>query len=115
MIFDFTLEQLQNVEVFCKNNPSSKSGRISTLEEILEIFGGKIDLEIHIQGPEPEAAEIELQGLGWGNSYGSGKGADAITSALEVIWTRNANCSSCIVRSTLTTLTPTGARTTIGA
>lgn len=58
MIFDFTWEQLQNVEVFCKNNPSAKSGRISTLEEILETFGGKIDLEIHIQGPEPEAAEI---------------------------------------------------------
>ena len=58
MIFDFTLEQLQDVEVFCRNNPSSKSGRISTLEEILDIFGGHISLEIHVQGPEPEAAEI---------------------------------------------------------
>ncbi len=38
-------------------------------------------------GPEPEAAPIELQGLGWKSQYGSGKGADAITSGLEVIWT----------------------------
>lgn len=38
-------------------------------------------------GNEPEAADIELQGLGWSNSYGSGKGADAITSGLEVTWT----------------------------
>ncbi|MBO9673197.1 MAG: catalase/peroxidase HPI [Sphingobacteriaceae bacterium] len=39
-------------------------------------------------GKEPEAADIESQGLGWKNSYGSGKGADAITSGLEVIWTK---------------------------
>lgn len=38
-------------------------------------------------GPEPEAAPIEEQGLGWKSSYKSGKGADAITSGLEVIWT----------------------------
>ncbi len=38
-------------------------------------------------GPEPEAAPIEQQGLGWKNSYGTGKGADAITSGLEVVWT----------------------------
>jgi catalase-peroxidase len=38
-------------------------------------------------GPEPEAAGIEEQGLGWKSSYGSGKGADAITSGLEVTWT----------------------------
>ncbi|MBK7988068.1 MAG: catalase/peroxidase HPI [Ignavibacteria bacterium] len=38
-------------------------------------------------GPEPEAADIELQGLGWQSSYGTGKGADAITSGLEVTWT----------------------------
>jgi catalase-peroxidase len=37
---------------------------------------------------EPEAADIELQGLGWSNNFGSGKGADAITSGLEVIWTK---------------------------
>ncbi|MFH7000973.1 catalase/peroxidase HPI [Flavobacterium bizetiae] len=38
-------------------------------------------------GKEPEAAGIELQGLGWKNSFGSGKGPDAITSGLEVTWT----------------------------
>ena len=38
-------------------------------------------------GPEPEAAGIEEQGLGWKSNYKSGKGADAITSGLEVIWT----------------------------
>jgi catalase-peroxidase len=37
---------------------------------------------------EPEAAGIELQGFGWKNSFGSGKGADAITSGLEVTWTK---------------------------
>ncbi|MFA9439636.1 catalase/peroxidase HPI [Uliginosibacterium sp. sgz301328] len=39
-------------------------------------------------GPEPEAADIELQGFGWQNTYGTGKGADTITSGLEVTWTR---------------------------
>jgi catalase-peroxidase len=38
-------------------------------------------------GPEPEAAPIEQQGLGWKSSYGTGKGADTITSGLEVTWT----------------------------
>ena len=38
-------------------------------------------------GPDPEAAPIEQQGLGWKSSYGTGKGADAITSGLEVTWT----------------------------
>lgn len=38
-------------------------------------------------GKEPEAAGLELQGLGWQNSFGSGKGADTITSGLEVTWT----------------------------
>lgn len=42
-------------------------------------------------GPEPEAAPIEEQGLGWKSSYKSGKGADAITSGLEVIWTLTPN------------------------
>src|SRR5580693_2691679 len=37
-------------------------------------------------GPEPEAAPIEEQGLGWTSRYGSGKGADTIGSGLEVIW-----------------------------
>ena len=39
-------------------------------------------------GKEPEMADLELQGLGWKNAYGSGKGADTITSGLEVIWTK---------------------------
>ncbi|MDQ6816342.1 MAG: catalase/peroxidase HPI [Actinomycetota bacterium] len=38
-------------------------------------------------GPEPEAAPLEQQGLGWKNSYASGKGADALTSGLEGAWT----------------------------
>ena len=40
-------------------------------------------------GPEPEAADIAQQGLGWKNSFGSGKGVDTITSALEGAWTPN--------------------------
>ena len=39
-------------------------------------------------GPEPEAAPIEEQGLGWKSSFGTGKGDDTITSGLEVIWTQ---------------------------
>ncbi len=38
-------------------------------------------------GPEPEAAGLEAQGLGWRSTYGSGKAGDAITSGLEVTWT----------------------------
>ncbi|TXS00569.1 catalase/peroxidase HPI [Streptomyces sp. col6] len=38
-------------------------------------------------GPDPEAAPMERQGLGWESSYGTGKGGDAITSGLEGIWT----------------------------
>lgn len=38
-------------------------------------------------GPDPEAAPLEEQGLGWRSSYASGKGQDAITSGLEVTWT----------------------------
>ncbi|OWL86174.1 catalase/peroxidase HPI [Halopseudomonas aestusnigri] len=40
-------------------------------------------------GPEPEAAPIEEQGLGWKSSFGSGKGRDTITSGLEGSWTPN--------------------------
>ena len=47
---------------------------------------GAADPEPYI-GPEPEGAPLEEQGLGWRNTYGSGKGADAITSGLEVTWT----------------------------
>ncbi|GAA2535525.1 catalase/peroxidase HPI [Winogradskya humida] len=38
-------------------------------------------------GPEPEGADLETQGLGWLSTHGSGKGADTITSGLEVTWT----------------------------
>ncbi len=38
-------------------------------------------------GPDPEAAGLEEQGLGWKNSFGTGKGGDTITSGLEVTWT----------------------------
>ena len=40
-------------------------------------------------GPEPEAADIEEQGLGWKNTFGSGKGVDTISSGLEGAWTAN--------------------------
>lgn len=39
-------------------------------------------------GPEPEAAPIEAQGLGWHNSYGTGAGPDTITSGIEVAWSQ---------------------------
>ncbi|MEN9838670.1 MAG: hypothetical protein RL177_149 [Bacteroidota bacterium] len=39
-------------------------------------------------GPEPEAAPIEAQGLGWHSSFGSGKGVDTITGGPEVTWTQ---------------------------
>lgn len=39
-------------------------------------------------GPEPETAGLEAQGLGWKNSFGTGKGGDTITSGLEVTWTQ---------------------------
>nr|WP_028937362.1 catalase/peroxidase HPI [Pseudonocardia spinosispora] len=47
---------------------------------------GAADADEHV-GPEPEGAPIEEQGLGWRNSFGSGKGRDAITSGIEVTWT----------------------------
>jgi catalase-peroxidase len=47
---------------------------------------GAGDADAHV-GPEPEAAPLESQGLGWLSTYGTGKGADTITSGLEVTWT----------------------------
>ncbi|MFF0481093.1 catalase/peroxidase HPI [Streptomyces sp. NPDC004435] len=40
-------------------------------------------------GPEPEAAPIEQQGLGWKNAYGTGAGGDSLTSGLEGAWTNS--------------------------
>jgi len=40
-------------------------------------------------GPEPEGCPIEAQGLGWQNSFGTGRGADSVTSGLEGAWTNN--------------------------
>ena len=40
------------------------------------------------KGPEPEGAPLEAQGLGWNSNYGTGHGKDAISSGLEVTWTR---------------------------
>lgn len=47
---------------------------------------GAANPEEHV-GPEPEAAGLELQGLGWKNSFGKGKAGDTITSGLEGAWT----------------------------
>jgi len=63
-------------------------------ETVALIAGGHTFGKTHGAAPsdhvaeEPEAAGLELQGFGWKNSYGSGKGADAITSGLEVTWTK---------------------------
>ncbi len=48
---------------------------------------GAADPSKHV-GPEPEGASIEEQGLGWTNSFGTGRGGDTITSGLEVTWTQ---------------------------
>ncbi len=88
--------------------PNGNADPVSAAKDIRETFGrmGMNDVETvaliagghtlgkthgagpasHV-GPEPEAAGIEEQGLGWKSNYKSGKGADAITSGLEVIWT----------------------------
>ncbi|GEN73902.1 catalase/peroxidase HPI [Chryseobacterium lathyri] len=62
-------------------------------ETVALIAGGHTFGKTHGAGPadnvgkEPEAAGIELQGLGWTSTYKSGKGTDAISSGLEVTWT----------------------------
>jgi catalase-peroxidase len=62
-------------------------------ETVALIAGGHTFGKTHGAGPaesvgaDPEAAPIDHQGLGWRSSYGTGKGADAITSGIEVTWT----------------------------
>src|SRR5579859_6691454 len=62
-------------------------------ETVALIAGGHTFGKTHGAGPadavgaDPEAAPLEEQGLGWKSTYGTGKGGDAITSGLEVIWT----------------------------
>lgn len=62
-------------------------------ETVALIAGGHAFGKTHGAGPadnvgaEPEAADLEQQGLGWKNSFGTGKGGDTITSGLEVTWT----------------------------
>ena len=62
-------------------------------ETVALIAGGHTFGKTHGAGPadnvgkEPEAAPIEQQGMGWHNKFGTGKGADTITSGLEVTWT----------------------------
>ena len=57
VIFEYTWEQLREVKVYCPSDPGVPAGHISTLFEILELFGGRLGLEIEIKGPEPEAPE----------------------------------------------------------
>ncbi|WP_024889910.1 catalase/peroxidase HPI [Luteimonas huabeiensis] len=63
-------------------------------ETVALIVGGHSFGKTHGAGPadnvgvEPEAAELEQQGLGWANAFGTGKGPHAITSGLEVTWTQ---------------------------
>ncbi len=47
---------------------------------------GAADVGQHV-GPEPEGADLEEQGLGWKTSFGTGKGADSVTSGIEGAWT----------------------------
>ncbi|MDQ5841666.1 MAG: catalase/peroxidase HPI, partial [Chloroflexota bacterium] len=62
-------------------------------ETVALIAGGHAFGKTHGAAPashvshEPEAGDVEDQGLGWKNSFGTGKGGDAITSGLEVTWT----------------------------
>ena len=71
-IFDYSWSQLRKAKVYCKNGSEALIGHISSLEDVLEVIGGKIDLELHMQGPEPEAPEtIGKAMLGFRNLWDS--------------------------------------------
>ena len=57
-IFDYTFDQLQDVEISGSGGNVVNGCRIPTLHEVLETFGGQIGLEIEIKGPEPESPEV---------------------------------------------------------